>query len=536
MTSIPTGYAPSSYWMSSAPGPSFPALEPGWEGTAPDVEVAVVGGGIAGICTAWELARAGRRVALVEADRLAAGATGHTTAKLSALQGLAYHDIRSARGEEAARLYARSQTDAVDRVREVTAELGIDCDLEELPAVTYAEGEGSVARVRAEAGAAAAAGLDASFTTATDLPFPVAGAVEVPGQAQFHPRKYLLALVEDLIARGGLVFEHSRVVSLGEGHPCRLTTDRGARVRARDVVVTTAYPVFDRSLLFPRLEVKRELVVAAVLPADRAPHGMYLTPEDGTRSVRTAPYERGQRLLIVTGEKFTPGVGDVRRRWERLIAWTRDRFPGAEPAFRWAAQDNWTTDHVPYVGPLHPASRHAFVATGFAGWGMTGGVLTGRLLASRLTGRPMPWERLYDPRRLHPVREAPALLRVQSTVARHFVGDRLSGDGADPVRDIPPGGGAVIRVGGRQRAVHRDERGETHTLSARCPHLGCLVRFNNAERTWECPCHGSRFAVDGTVLQGPAVRPLKRIVEHTGADDETRDEGPGRGGSGGRNL
>ncbi|MEU8824960.1 FAD-dependent oxidoreductase [Streptomyces sp. NPDC048636] len=526
MTSLPTGYAPSSYWMSSVPGPSFPALEPGREGTAPDVEVAVVGAGVAGICTAWELARAGRRVALVEAGRLAAGTTGHTTAKLSALQGLAYQDIRAARGAEAARLYATSQTDAVDRVRQVTTELEIDCELEESPALTYAEGEEGVERVRAEAEATSAAGLDASFTTATDLPFPVAGAVELAGQAQFHPRKYLLALVADLVARGGLVFEHTRVVSLGEGHPCRLTTDRGARLRARDVVVATAYPIFDRALLFPRLEVKRELVVAAVLPADRAPRGMYLTPEDGTRSVRTAPYRPGRRLLIVTGEKFTPGDGGVERRYARLIDWTQDRFPGAEPAFRWAAQDNWTTDHVPFVGPLHPASRHAYVATGFAGWGMTGGVLTGRLLAARLTGRPSPWEDLYDPRRLNPVREAPALMRVQSTVARHFVGDRLSGDGADAVRDIPPGGGAVVRFGGRQLAVHRDERGGTHTLSARCPHLGCLVRFNDAERTWECPCHGSRFALDGSVLQGPAVRPLKRVE-----DDEpgTREAGEGAG-------
>ncbi|MER6143364.1 FAD-dependent oxidoreductase [Streptomyces sparsogenes] len=510
MTSLPTGFTPSSYWMESAPGPEYPTLEPGPGLAGPDVDVAVVGGGMAGICTAWELARAGRQVALVEAGRLAAAVSGHTTAKLSALQGLAYQDIRSSRGEEAARLYARSQADAVDRVVEVVAELGIECDLEDVPAYTYAESEETLRAVRTEAEAAAEAGLDASFVTETDLPFPVAGAVKVSGQAQFHPRKYLLALVRDLVARGGHVYENSRVVGLKEGDPCRLSTDRGASIRARDVVVATHYPIFDRSLLFARLEPRRELVVAAVLPADRDPQGMYITPEDDTRSVRTAPYDHGQRLLIVTGEKFTPGVGHVSGRYERLISWTRRRFPGAEPAFRWAAQDNWTTDHVPFVGRLHPAAHHAYVATGFAGWGMTGGVLAGRLLAGRITGEPPEWADLYDPVRLNPLRETPALLGLQAHVARHFIGDRLSGAGAGSVRDIPSGGGAVVRVGRRQRAVHRDEEGALHTVSARCTHLGCLVRFNDAERAWECPCHGSRFAPDGSVLQGPAVRPLER--------------------------
>ncbi|MET9955883.1 FAD-dependent oxidoreductase [Streptomyces sp. NPDC006339] len=501
MTAQPGTY--ESYWMESAPGTAYPGPTGDLE-----VDVAVVGAGVAGICVAWELARRGRRVALLEADRVAAGVTGYTTAKLSVQHGLVYARLRASLGAEGARLYARSQQEAVDHVGRVAAELGIDCELESAPSHFYTERPDGVDELREEADAAREAGLTASFVEDTELPFPVAGAVRVEGQAQFHPRKYLLALVADLVERGGIVRERTRVVSLDEGEPCRLTTEQGAEIVARDVVVATHYPVFDRALLFSRLEPRRELVVAADLPAGRAPAGTYLTHERNTRSVRTAPYGEGRRLLIVTGESFTPGDGDVSARYERLAAWTSEHFPEARITHRWAAQDNSTTDKVPFVGRFHPGSRHVHVATGFGGWGMSNGVMAGRLLAAHIAGEELPWSALYDPRRLH-MREATSLLKLQGSVLKHFVGDRLASSHVDDVEQIPPGTGAVVRVGGRRCAVYRDEQGTPHSVSARCTHLGCLVHFNDAERAWECPCHGSRFAPDGSVLQGPAVRPLE---------------------------
>lgn len=490
--------------MESAPPTPRPALT---DDTT--VDVAVVGAGIAGICTAWELARAGRSVALLEADRVAAGTTGYTTAKLSALHGLIYTKLRGSHGAEGARAYARSHQDAIEHVARVTTELGIDCDLERVPAYAYTESDKRVDQVRAEAEAALDAGLAASFATETDLPFPVAGAVRVADQAQFHPRKYLLALVTDLLRHGGQVYERTRVTGLDEGEPCRLTTENGATVTASDVVVATHYPVFDRALLFSRLEPHRELVVAAPLPAHRAPHGAYITSEQHTRSVRTAPYDKERRLLIVTGEPFKPGTGDTAEHYARLAAWTRERFGVTEITHRWAAQDNHTTDHVPYVGPFHPGSQHVWVATGYGSWGMSGGVMSGRLLAARITGHPWPWADLYDPRRLKPLREAPALLKLQASVAAHFIGDRVKTTHVDSVAEIEAGTGAVVRLKGQRCAVYRDEDGAVRVVSARCTHLGCIVGFNAAERAWECPCHGSRFAVDGSVLHGPATRPLE---------------------------
>ncbi|MYW46652.1 FAD-dependent oxidoreductase [Streptomyces sp. SID161] len=494
-----------SYWLRTAPGPEHPALD-----TDLDVDVAVVGAGIAGLSTAHELTRAGLRVAVLEAGRAAGGVTGYTTAKLTAQHTLVYDRLRRTRGPDGARLYARSQTEAIEHAAALVAELGIECEWETRDAYTYVRDRDRAEEVRAEAEAAREAGLPAVFTTETGLPFPVAGAVRVTGQAQFHPVKYLRAITADLIARGGQVYEGTRVTGLTEGEPCRLTTESGATVTARDVVLATHYPVFDRALLFARLSPRRELVVAGPLGDGPDPDGMYITPDENTRSVRTAPYgENGQRLLVVTGEHFTPGTGDPRAGFERLAAWARAHFPGVTLDHAWATQDNESTDTVPLIGPFHPGARHTYVATGFGGWGLSGGIMAGRLLTSLITGRECAWRELYDPRRLKSVvREAPSLLKTQAEVARHFVGDRLKPPVS--VDDLAPGEGALVRSGGERLAAYRDEDGALHAVSARCTHLGCLVSFNRAERAWECPCHGSRFGVDGEVLQGPALKPLER--------------------------
>ncbi|RII20447.1 Gamma-glutamylputrescine oxidoreductase [Streptomyces sp. YIM 130001] len=497
-----------SYWMATADTTGYPTL-----GDDTEADVVVVGGGIAGLSAAWELVKAGHSVALLEADRVAAGVSGYTTAKVSSLHTLVYDRIRRIRNEADAELYACSQQGAVEHVAEIVDELDIACDLERVPAYTYTTDPAAVPSLQAEARAAASAGLPATYVTDSELPFEISGAVRVEEQAQFHPREYLLALAEDIGRSGGRIFEGTRVTGLAEGSPCRVTTESGHSVAARDVVVATHYPVFDRALLFARLAPRRELVVAAPLDADRAPAGMYITQGEGKRSIRSAPLDDGRRLLIVTGESFTPGAGeDVGERFRRLDAWMHERFPVGATAYRWAAQDADSADGVPFVGLLHPGARHSYVATGFGGWGMSGGVMAGSLLARLIGDETPPWADLYDPRRLwSTVREAATVLRQQGDVAQHFIGGRLRTRHVASVADIEPGTGAVVRVDGRRCAVHRSADGSVQAVSARCTHLGCLVAFNEAETTWECPCHGSRFDVDGSVLQGPAVHPLAPV-------------------------
>jgi glycine/D-amino acid oxidase-like deaminating enzyme/nitrite reductase/ring-hydroxylating ferredoxin subunit len=496
----------TSYWLESTPWQAYPALEEDLE-----TDVAVIGAGIAGLSTAWELVNRGRSVTVLEANRIAAGVTGHTTAKLSALHGDLYGHLTRRLGAGTASAYAAAQLRAMDRVREVVAELGIDCDLETRPAYVYTLRADRADGLRAEAETVSAAGLPATFGTDIGLPFEVAGAVKVDDQLMFHPRKYLLGLAADLVARGGRIAELTRVTDLHEGSPCSLSTATGHRVTAAEVVVATHYPVFDRSLLFARLVPRREFAVAGLVDEPDDPPGMYLSRDDGIRSIRSTPYQ-GRRLLIATGEEFAPGAQDTAEHVRRLTGWLRERFAVAEVGFTWAAQDNHSSDRLPFIGPLHPLARHSWVATGFGGWGMTNGVLAGMLLADLIDDEKPDWAWCFDPRRIHPATEAGPVTRAAARTISSWAESRLRArlPSADAVTEIGPGQAAVIESDGNTWAVHRDDDGTLHGVSAICTHMGCQVAFNAVEREWECPCHGSRFGLDGDVIQGPATTPLRR--------------------------
>jgi Rieske Fe-S protein len=253
----------------------------------------------------------------------------------------------------------------------------------------------------------------------------------------------------------------------------------------------------------------RDVVVAGLLPDGVSLDGMHISTEETTHSVRTAPHPEG-RLLIVGGEPWKTGhEEDVQARYDRLARWTAEQFGVDELRYRWSTQDNMTVDGVPYIGRFHAGTDHVWVSTGFRGWGMTNGAVTGLLLADLVTGEENAWESLFDPRRLKPVASARSMVSLQVDAVKGLA-ENLKPAEVDSVEEIAPGEGAIARVDGDKAAVYRDEDGTLHCLSHRCTHLGCVVHFNNAERSWDCPCHGSRFAVDGTVLQGPANKPLER--------------------------
>ena len=497
-----------SWWVASTGTTGYPVLT---DGTRADV--AVLGGGIAGLTTAYLLAREGRSVVLVEADRIASGVTGYTTAKVSVQHNLVYADLASRHDAETARLYAESQNRALEWMAATIVDESIDCEWERVPSLVYTEIEDDRRSVEDEAAAGREAGLAMDLVEEDpSLPWPIVCGVRLDGQAQFHPRKYLLALADRIVAAGGRIFESTRALDVDAGEPCTVHTDRGD-LHCAEVVVATHYPFLDRGLLFARLAPYRDVVVTARIAAEQDPGVIAISTGSeagGTHSVRTAPYKDGQRLLVVTGGQYKTGTKEAtQEQYDELAAWTRERFGVDAIEHRWSTQDTSSVDRLPYIGGLPNAGDHVWVATGFSAWGMTNGTLSGLILADLLQGRRNDYAAVYDPGRVSLRASAGKLVKENVEVAKHLVTGMFRNDISAP-EDLAPGEAGIFHDGGRRMAAYRDADGTAHVLSARCTHLGCTVAWNDAERTWDCPCHGSRFDIDGSIREGPAVQPLER--------------------------
>jgi glycine/D-amino acid oxidase-like deaminating enzyme len=458
-----------SFWVSSAPSPGYERLEA--DVTA---DVAVVGAGIFGLSAAYLLKQEGLSVVVIDRGEIAGGVTGYTTAKVTSSHGIIYSEIARKFGDEGARTYATSNQAGLERIASLVDELSIDCDFERADNFIYTEHEDSLDSIRSEVDAARAAGLPASFTTDTQLPFPVLGALRVADQAQFHPRKYLAALARAIDGDGSRIYEHTVATGIRESHPSTVTTREGS-IAAADVIVATHMPMLDRGLFFTKVHPYRSYVVAGY-PSGEPLTGMYISTGGPTRSLRSTPGPDG-RLLLVGGEGHKTGTdADTQGHYDRLEEWAADRFDVTDPVYRWATQDNVSVDRVPYVGRVTRGSDHVLTATGFGKWGLTNGTMAAMILTDHIVGRANEWAALYDSKRIKPAASAQKFVEENVGVASHFIGDRIASE---------------------------------HRGNPRCTHLGCVLRRNGAEGTWDCPCHGSRFDAEGNVIQGPAVEDLE---------------------------
>jgi glycine/D-amino acid oxidase-like deaminating enzyme/nitrite reductase/ring-hydroxylating ferredoxin subunit len=468
------------------------------------VDELVVGAGLTGLTAALLLARAGRQVAVVEARHVGAVTTGNTTGKLSLLQGTKLSRMLRLQSTSVVEAYVEANLEGQQWLLRFCADHGVPVQTRD--AITYAATESEVDTARQEHDAAETVGLDVRWVDALDVPFPFHGGTLLPDQAQFDPMDVLDALAAELRTHGGTVHEGRRVVNVSKHGRPQSTLDDGSTIEAAHVILATGTPMLDRGLYFAKVEPLRSYALA--FDSADVPDGMFLSAGSPTRSVRDAPGPDG-RQLVVGGNGHPVGrVDSELKHLDDLRAWTERHFRGAVETHAWSAQDYRSHDGIPYVGHLPRGGGHIHLATGFDKWGMTNAVAAARNISGQILGEKPSWARPLGRRVTRP-QGAFNVVRTNAGVgvaaARSLLGVDLTGVDSDPAE----GEGVVGREGVLPTAVSTVD-GRTCAVSAVCTHLGGLLSWNDAEKSWDCPLHGSRFAPDGSVLEGPATKSLAR--------------------------
>lgn len=505
----------SSYWIDNTPAPKFSALK---DDIA--VDVLVVGAGITGITAAYLLKRAGCNVALVEKDRCLSGETSFTTAHLTCVTDTLLSELVESFGQDHAQAVWDSQLAAIDMIDRIVWREQLKCQFDWVPAhlfnpsdATHRPEQSSQAiDLQHEARLASELGFDAELVSKVPV-FNTPG-VRFANQAKFHPRKYLLALLRLLTAgKGCQVFETTEIEEI-EGTPITATTREGYRIHCEHVLIATHVPLQGKAGLVSATVLQSKLVpyntyvVGGWVPRGSVPEGLYwdtADPYDYLRVDRRHDHD----FVIFGGEDHKTGqVEDTRTCFSRLEQRLKLLLPDVSVTHHWSGQVIDTNDGLPYIGETAPRQ---FAATGFAGNGMTFGTLSAMMFSDHVMGIANPWNELYDPGRTKIKGGLWDYVKENKDYPYYMIRDRFAGSGGRSLRAVKRGAGEVIEVEGKPAAVYRGLDGAIHVRSAVCTHMGCYVHFNDAEHTWDCPCHGSRFKPNGDVLAGPAENPLAEI-------------------------
>ncbi len=495
---------PESYWIASTNRTDYPSLDEDKK-----VDIVIIGGGFVGISTAYMLINEGLKVAVIEADRILQGTTGHTTAKITSQHGLIYSKIKSKLSEEFATQYADANETAIKFIEKTVKENEIECDFVEQSAYVFTYRDGYADKILEEANLASSLGIKASYLEEIPLPFEIKAAVRFDNQAQFHPLKYLLKLAGNISKKGCQIFENSRVVDIEDNNNKYVViTDKGRRLACEKLIIASHYPCYNKAgLYFSRLWTDRSYVLG-IKAKEKYPGGMYITAEEPGRSLRSQNTDDGE-LIIVGGEHHKTGQGeDTIKHYEALVDYANENFSVLDIPYRWSTQDCMTLDNIPYIGHFKSDTPNMYIATGFGKWGMTNSTVASMIIRDLIIEGTSPWQDVYNPSRQTIAASAKTFVVENLNVAKELIKGKLTSLPDDV--ELSPGEGRVIEADGERAGAYKDNNGTVHIVNTTCTHMGCELMWNSAEKTWDCPCHGSRFSYEGDVVEGPALNPLDR--------------------------
>jgi glycine/D-amino acid oxidase-like deaminating enzyme/nitrite reductase/ring-hydroxylating ferredoxin subunit len=499
------------YWIDSQPMPAFPTLN-----SDLDVDVVVVGGGLTGITAAYLFKRAGARVALIERQRCATADTGHTTAHLTMVTDERLHQVARRFGKDAARAFWEAGAAAIDQIHDNITREKIACDFKWVPGYLHAslrsENRDDYETLAQDATLARALGFDAEFVEVT--PYCNRPGVRFDHQARFHPRQYLSKLLRCIEGEGSYVFENSAVTEFNDS-PLSVKAC-GHTVRCQFLFLATHTPLMGNTGMFSALLLQTKLapytsyVLGARLPHGAIPEALFWDTSDPYYYLRVDRHA-GYHYAIFGGEDAKTGQEDdpqaVFRRLEDVF---KTWVPYGQVTHRWLGQVVETNDGLPLIGAT---AENQFVATGYHGNGFTLGTVAAMMARDAYLKRTNPWQDLFDVHRKKLLGGTWRYITENKDFPYHLLRDRLAPAASNSVDEIAPGHGKIVNLDGQKVAAYRDPRGELTLLSPVCTHLKCIVRWNDADQTWDCPCHGSRFKPTGEVFSGPAEKPLPRCEQ-----------------------
>ncbi|MBX3018825.1 MAG: FAD-dependent oxidoreductase [Bdellovibrionaceae bacterium] len=490
-----------------------------------NVDVCVIGGGIAGLTTAYLLQKEGKRVCVLEDFEIASGQSGRTTAQFVTALDERYVNLERYHGARGAEMAADSHSEAIEFVRKIVEDESIDCEMRFVDGYLFADG-GHERLLEDELEACHRAGLFEVERLATSpVPSMSEGpCLRFPNQLQLHPVKYLNALANKFEERGGRIFTRTRAVEVRGGEDAYVKTQEGHTVQAQAIVVATNSPVNDLFAIHTKQAPYRSYVIGVKVPAGTVREGFYWDSEEpfhyvrleaGPRDADPGLMELDYDILIVGGEDHKTGQDqDPEARFTRLLEWTRAKFPqSTDLLYRWSGQVMQSMDGVGFLGHNPMDRDNVYVITGDSGNGMTHGTIGAMLITDQIMGRPNVWETLYNPSRVS-LRATGRFLLENVNVAAQYV-DWFTPKGDPDFANLPAGEGVVVREGLKMIAAYKNDDGNMELMSAVCPHLAGIVQWNTVEKSWDCPCHGSRFDCHGKVIEGPAFQDLRPHVELT---------------------
>lgn len=497
-------YYTQAIWSATAEAKNYPPLSNDIE-----VDVAIVGGGITGISMAYNLTKAGKKVAVLEAKQVGMGTTGSSTGNLYAPTG-SLHKMASKFDEETMKSVAGSRAAALDFIEQRIKEFSIECEFKRVPwnFFTTKEDTSQNPEIEKELEAAKKAGLTATNSPPVGFPFQHSTIAHVADQAQFDPLRYVQQFAAAISGENCLIYEQTKVLDVEDKKPCIVYTTHG-KVKAKKVVKATHSPI-GRYAVHTAMEVHREYALAVRLKGALPPNGIYWHMK-GKELYSVRPYsnEQGNFLLVLDASQLLGHQEHTEKSFKKVEEYLRAHFDVDRIEFSWAAQNYKPADYIPYIG-TSPMEDNIFIATGFAADGLIYGTLASLIISDAILGKENSWAKIYDPKRFTPAASAKRFLKENVHVAEHMVKDYLVKGYEKELATVKAGEGKILELNGKKVAAFRDEQEQLHVVSAVCTHLGCIVHWNNGEKSWDCPCHGSRFSVEGEVLEGPAIQDLTK--------------------------